>query len=872
MDGQGRRLKISVRPPVILALLLVTAAEVAQWAPPVASASAKAISAPTGPVKTAGTVLLSGSVHPMAIPELETRRVDPRMQLSGMSLLFRMSPSQQALQKDALASVQEPTSRTYHRWLTPEQYAVEFGASRDDVERATEWLTSQGLTVEGPSRTATRLAFSGTVAQIEHAFQTEMHHYRVGGETHFAMSRAPSVPADLADRILGLHGLHDFRMKAAPPQGVRPLYALPITGPDGGPAYYPVLAPADFAKIYDVNGLYAAHITGSGESIAVIGRSDFNDADIAAFRSTFGLSASPPVRVLVPNSGAAVVSGDFQEDELDLEWVGAVAYDASIKHVFIGNAANNDIFDALNYAIEQRAASVVSLSYGKCEGEFAPADVALVERDSEMAALEGMTVVVASGDTGAAACDDNQSALQALRGKAVLFPASVPSFVAVGGSQFQITAANQSTYLDAQLDALSYIPESGWNETLFDIDAGYGGLGASGGGASHEFAKPYWQVPYTPTDGARDLPDVALSASADILPYAVSMSWTIADGDAQAPQPQALTAFGGTSVATPAFAGILALVNQAIAVASPGAPAGLGNANPVLYALANSGAFHDITTGDNIVPCQPGSPDCPASPPYQFGYTAGPGYDQVTGLGSVDAARLVAAWTALTPTSTTLQVTSSGPSDAGSLQLSAIVASNATANQMTGSVTFYILAPGDGGIDASPSLGAMSITAATSSGTEQGTASLTASAPVGLDGTELKFGAFYGGDRHYAASWSALVSATVSDGGDDDSSTDASSVDAMPDAQQAGAGHAGPSSSNTTGCGCATAGAQGHNFWGFALLGVALACACRRRSAPMPKELNRHRQSTQRNSKHSWRQQTRSKDRCPGTRTMCNPS
>ncbi len=196
-------------------------------------------------------------------------------------------------------------------------------------------------------------------------------------------------------------------------------------------------------------------------------------------------------------------------------------------------------------------------------------------------------MVVAAGDTGAAGCD-SQSALMAQYGQSVVFPAAVPSFVAVGGTQLQLTASNQSTYLDAQLAALSYIPESAWNETLEDIDGGYGGLGAGGGGPSRLFAKPSWQVPYTPNDGFRDVPDVALSASADVLPYAVSMSWTAADGDAQAPQPQALTAYGGTSVATPAFAGILALINQAVAEANPGVPVGLGNANPILYALANN--------------------------------------------------------------------------------------------------------------------------------------------------------------------------------------------------------------------------------------------------------------------------------------------
>ena len=753
---------IAVRRLVMLGLLPAIAADVAPWAPPVASVSATVVSAQRSPVIPAGRVTLAGNVHPMARAELDIGRLDSAVTLSGLSLFFRMPPERRALERRAVTQVQDPGSSRYHQWLSPEQYAAEFGATREDVARAAEWLASRGLSVDGPSRTGTRLRFQGTVAQIEQAFQTEMHEYRVRGQDHFAMSRAPSMPAELAGGVLGLHGLHDFLAKA-PPHQMRPQYALPVTGADGGPTSFPVLAPADFAKIYDLDGLYAANITGAGVTIAVAGRSDYNDADVAAFRSTFGLPPNQPIRVLVPNTGPPSVTdaADLAEAELNLEWAGAVAPDATIKFVYSGTGRNSGALDAMLYAIEQHSAPVLSQSYYECENWVTPVDASVEEDYADIASLEGMTVVVAAGDMGAAGCD-SQSELAASLGKAVLYPASVPSFVAVGGSQFQLTPSNQATYLNAQLDAISYIPETGWNETLFDVDAGYGGLGAGGGGASRLFSKPYWQLPNTPHDGSRDLPDVALSASSDTLPYAVSMSWTASDGDAQALQPQALTAYGGTSVSAPAFAGVLALLNQAVSNAHPGMPVGLGNANLELYGLANSAAssdaFHDITGGDNVVPCQPGSPDCPASPPYQFGYAAGPGYDQVTGLGSIDVANLVAAWTALTPTSTVLHVAASGSAEGSPLNLTATVASKATSNAMTGSVTFYFVASGDGGAGLSGTLGTAQLTASTSSGMEGGTASLMATAPGGLDGSGVSIGAFYGGDPHYLPSWSALSS------------------------------------------------------------------------------------------------------------------
>jgi MYXO-CTERM domain-containing protein len=665
------------------------------------------------------------------------------------------------MRKRALEEAQNPASEHYHHWLTPEEYAERFGSTPEEIAQVSEWLAAAGLHVEGASRTATRIAFHGTAALVAHAFQTELRHYVMAGRSHFAGTQAPVVPTDIAELVMGVRGLHDFYPEA-PPHAVAPLYALPITGLDGGAAYYPIMGPADFASIYNLGGVYSTGISGSGQGIAVIGRSDFNDADIAAFRSTFGLPAAQPVRVLVPNTGPATVVGldDFGEAELDLEWAGAIAPDATVNFVFTGGTQEN-VSEALDYAIEQRVASVVSLSYYSCEDWFTATDGSFEEGYGELAALEGISVVAAAGDTGAAGCD-SQSSVAAQYGEAVLFPASLPTFVAVGGSQFQLSSTNQSSYLNAQLAALSYIPESGWNETLDDIDAGYGGLGAGGGGASRLFAKPSWQVPYTANDGARDLPDMALSASADTLPYAVSMSWTTADGDAQAPQPQALTAYGGTSVATPSFAGILALVNQAVDQANGGAQGGLGNPNPSLYALANSvassDAFHDIITGDNIVPCQPGSVDCPTDPPYQFGYVAASGYDKVTGLGSVDVTKLVAAWSALSPTATTVQVVPSGAGEGEPMKLTANIASSALAHPIGGTVEFYFVGVADSGVGLSGLVGSAPVVARTTAGKQGGSAMMMAPAPGGLAGAGAKVAAAYSGDSNYLASWSALSS------------------------------------------------------------------------------------------------------------------
>jgi hypothetical protein len=177
--------------------------------------------------------------------------------------------------------------------------------------------------------------------------------------------------------------------------------------------------------------------------------------------------------------------------------------------------------------------------------------------------------------------------------------------------------------------ALSYIPEMAWNDTATDKS-----LSASGGGKSKQFAKPYWQTGAgVPADNFRDVPDIALNASPDHDPYLICDAGWCTNGYRNSQT--FLDVVGGTSAAAPAFAGIVALINQKTHGRQ-------GNINPALYALASSApaAFHDITTGSNIVPCVVGKPNCTTG---TMGYSAGPGYDQVTGLGSVDAFNLVSA-------------------------------------------------------------------------------------------------------------------------------------------------------------------------------------------------------------------------------------
>ena len=678
-----------------------------------------------------GVTVLHGVLEPAIRSGTDMGRMDPGTRLEGMSLTF--TPGGTRAERDALlVALQSAGSPMYHRWLTPEQYADRFGASAADVARVSGWLQEQGLEVIGPSRGRTSLFFSGTVGQLERALRTELHHYDISGEQHFAPSMEPSIPAPFGDLVLGLRNVHDLRPRARSHR----------TTPDYKTGSTYQLAPADWATIYDVARLYALTpaIDGKGQKIAIVGQSTVNTSDLQGFRTKFGLDpANLPVEILVPHSGSPTIPSPQYQDEasLDLEWSGAVAKSATLEYVYAGDSPNYSVYDAAFYAIDSAIAPILSFSYGGCEAGYSPTEAAYLGAMGDFASMLGITFVVAAGDGGAAGCDEFNAA--ARYGLSAGYPASMPGAVAVGGTL--LLAQPTSMYFDANSDAVSYIPEVGWNDTL-----AAGSIFGGSGGVSIVFPKPYWQVGVTFNDGMRDMPDVALASSAYQLPYVVEINGSD-------------VSFGGTSCAAPSFAGVLALVNEALAGAHPMAPVGLGNANPVLYALAGNAAtasaFHDIVQGNNIVPCAVGSPDCPASPPYRFGYSCKAGYDLVTGNGSIDAYDLVQAWMALIPTGTLLNVLLPQMTEGSPMTLTAAISSTGTTAPLTGDVVFYYGTLSSGGyLDVAQPLGAVPVTPTMSGGMQAATAQLVTHAPPGLTGTST-VSAFYAGDLHYLASWSA---------------------------------------------------------------------------------------------------------------------
>jgi subtilase family serine protease len=327
------------------------------------------------------------------------------------------------------------------------------------------------------------------------------------------------------------------------------------------------------------------------------------------------------------------------------------------------------VVDAINYAIAPPPvvaipAPVISTSYGTCEANFSAGAISSLQSLMRQANAEGITVLAPTGDTGAADCDFNSSptgpvTTASTHGLAVDLPGALQNVTAVGGTKFN---EGNGTYwkpavgTDLISSATSYIPEEAWNDTNVMVNGTSVGLSAGGGGSSTVIPKPAWQAGTgVPNDGARDVPDVSFNSS--LLHDGYLICDEKFDSSTNTFSPTCVSPFGfrdsaggnlavvgGTSVGPPIMAGIVALINQFTNHAT-----GSGNINLVLYPLAASlpAAFHDVTTGNNQVPF---NPSC--VPSTQIGYTATPGYDLATGLGSIDAFALVTNWSSVAPAST----------------------------------------------------------------------------------------------------------------------------------------------------------------------------------------------------------------------------
>lgn len=661
----------------------------------------------TAPIEDATRATLPGS-QPLRVRQArDLGAVDGSTQLSSMSLVFNRTAAQQAALDALIAAQQNPASPQYHQWLTPAEFGARFGMADADIAKVEAWLQTQGFTVLGVSPSRDRITFSGNARAVASAFGVQLHHYRMpDGATHFAPSGDLTLPAALSGVVADVSNLSDFRPKPrvryANGAAFRPNFTSAQTGNH-------FLTPLDVATIYDIKPAYNAGYNGTGTSIAIVGQSAVVTSDVTNFQTAIGQTAKAPTLILVPSTGnSEAYSGDESESDLDLEYTTGIAPGANIYFVYVGSNAASTVFDALTYAVQNDIAPIINISYGECEPGLTQSSYNTYNSSLQQAAAQGQTVISAAGDDGSTDCYGESGISTAVQtAPAVDFPSSSQYVTGVGGTEFpaaDVTASTSTTTYfegtngsDVVSSALSYIPEQVWN----DDSSAYPQepLSAGGGGVSIFTALPSWQtgVPGIPSGSFRFVPDVSFDASPDNAPYAYCSSdqsaWASGqDGSCTSglrdSVSQDLTVAGGTSFAAPIFAGMVAILNQAKGYTAQGV------VNPTLYTLASNpstyaSAFHDIVTGGNE--CDLGTTYC--STTGAADYFATVGYDEASGLGSVDFNNLLTAWPAYTG-STSSAKSFTLASTAVSLTAGSNGTSNITitpVNSYTGTISWQVL-------------------------------------------------------------------------------------------------------------------------------------------------------------------------------------
>ena len=726
-------------------------------------ASAFAVQPPSriaGQVNGADRIELANSVTHRPAAATSLGALPGNTQLTRMTLVLAPSATQQAALDALLANQQNPASASYHKWLTPVQFGELFGVSDADLAKIQNWLTSAGFTIDSVAPSRNTVFFSGTSANVEGAFGTTMQRYRKNGQEFFENSSNLKIPAALNGIVSGVTNLSSYRLKSNLIRRAIPGGTTNRAKPDyTDTSQDHELTPWDFRQIYGLNTLVNSGFTGNVK-IVVIGQSAVNTTQIGYFQTLTGQPVKAPTLILVPNTGtSALVAGDEGESEIDIEYAGGTASGASIQFVYTGNGNSNGVFDSVIYAVQQNLAPIITMSYGGCETEEATFALGTFEPSLKQANAQGQTVLVSSGDSDAATCDiiDSTSGnvTEATEGLTVSYPASSPYVTAVGGTRFSEGAGSYWSGTNNSFggSATGYIPEIVWNETVDPNKSNADVLG-TGGGASSIFGKPSWQTGTgVPMDGARDLPDVAFSAAVYNDPY-LYCSAELTNGVAQEACTTAAfsnSAVGGTSLSAPNFAAMLAIIEQA-----NGTTAGLGNINNALYTLAAGASattvFHDVVSGNNQVPCVIGTTDCTTSP---IGYSAGVGYDQTTGLGSINGAALATALAALPSTTAkvptlTLTALPSAPAINTAVTLTVTAAAGDGSTVPTGTVQFTV----DGAAGSTVTL-------------SSGSATYSIAAGFSTVGAHTVVAA-YAGDSSYSAATSTLtitVGATTSTSG-----------------------------------------------------------------------------------------------------------
>ncbi|MGK4580188.1 S53 family peptidase [Kitasatospora sp. HPMI-4] len=528
-----------------------------------------AYAAPT-PHVSASRVALPNTVTPAVAHSQKQGDVPAAQQISvGISLKLHNTAQLDRF----LAAVSDKHSPQYGHYLTPAQFTARFGPTQADVAQVRSYLEGQGLKVTSVSANRQVVNATGTNAQIAKAFGTHESRYvdKLENKAFFANDGAASIPAALAKVVQGVSGLNDKTVRTT--RLAKPKAATPQDTPSG-------VGPAQYNGAYNLDKLGA---DGTGTTVALWEFDGYTSDDLTTYDSQFGLSGPAVQTVSVDGASYDSSPGEGQgEVELDSEIVRGVAPQAQQLIYEAPNSDQGEI-DMAAQIVSENKVSVISISWGSCEPDTTASSMTAVDNSFKQAAAQGISVFSASGDDGSRDCTRSTSGSSV---QAVDFPASDPYVTGVGGTNLSVNSDN------------SYSSESAWS--------------TAGGGVSTQFAQPSWQTGTGVSGGMRTVPDVASNADPNSgFAIYTGGGWQV---------------YGGTSAAAPLWSGYTSLFNQKATSAGKSA---LGEANPKLYSVANSGnygsAFHDVTAGANQ------------------DFSAGQGYDQVTGWGSPAADGLTSA-------------------------------------------------------------------------------------------------------------------------------------------------------------------------------------------------------------------------------------
>ncbi|MFZ4585208.1 MAG: S53 family peptidase [Acidimicrobiia bacterium] len=524
----------------------------------------------------------------------------------------------------AVNAMNDPSSPEYRRYLDLPTVRTRFGASEQTQRRVLQTLARNGI--EGTvDVTGLFVRAPMNAAQVNALFGVPLEQFRApSGQTYVAPQARPANAPATARGIPGvvaISGLSTAKVATSAPPVAPASYSYANTGTPSGCAAAVAtggFTPNQLRTAYGFDSLHSVGLRGQGQSIAVLAIDGFSQSAMDAYTTCFGLPRLVPN--IKPVAGTTVPLAPGPETMLDTQTIASFAPRIGKVHVLETDNNTESIFSNLFSAALDPAntggslVKVQSVSLGGCEPLFSEAALNLTEQTALRAASLGVSIVVASGDTGSSACLPFLGVYDA----SVSLPASLPWVTAVGGTNLSLSAANRIK------------DERVWNN---EFPALGGGIDAGGGGGdSGYFPIPQWQRNAGVGGFGRAVPDIAFYG--DLAPGWVLGCQGISGITTACTSGTGFVPIGGTSFAAPLFASAVALANQRAAqLAQP--PVGL--LNPLLYRLGPSGGngmFRDVIKGSNDL----GLPSAPIGC-----CTARVGFDRASGWGSLDVARFVTA-------------------------------------------------------------------------------------------------------------------------------------------------------------------------------------------------------------------------------------